>query len=187
MNRNYIFLLVLLLLWWYLSKGKVQNKVINDPVIPIISNFPCQECAEKYNLVEVSLDNWINQSKLLIIKSSSNDIAFREMRNEYLYNLHNFINCIKGSSSITPIVLADPNFSSGYSYTYIVYSNISPSQDPIERYDPYNVFGHWDITDQYYLPNSFDADTLELLRLNANYNGWGTGVIIDLLNINWNC
>ena len=204
MNRNYIYILILLILWyWYNNKKTTKTKNIfsggggngSEEPETIISNFPCQQCAEKYNSVEIALDNWINQSKLLMIKSNANDTTFRGMRNEYQAKLQNFINCIKGSTSITPDVLVDPNYctsntydqSCTYSFTNIVYSNISASQDPIIRYDPYNVVGMWDVNSPYYLANSFDMNTTNLLKLNANINDAGTGVVIDLLNINWSC
>ena len=207
MNRNYSYILILLILWyWYNNKKTKKTESVfsdggssdggsgdggssgGDGAETIISNFPCQECAEKYNSVEIALDNWINQSKLLMIKSSANDTTFRGLRNEYLLKVHNFINCIKLSGSITPEVLSNANYgSNGFSYTNIVYSNISNSQDPIIRYDPYNVVGRWDVNSPYYQPSSFDMNTINLLKLNANINDAGSGVIFNLLNINWSC
>jgi hypothetical protein len=198
MNRNYIYLLVLLLLWWYLSKSKDKNKINSgdptDPIIPIVSNFPCQECALKYNEMEEYLNYWINESKLLMIQSSTNDTEFRYMRNEYQRKVKNFLLCIKDSSIVSPVISGDPNFCSStnynncnYQFTYLVYSNISQSQDPIIRYDPYNVVGVWDLNSQYYLPNNLDVDTNNLLKSKANVNDGGLGIIVDILSINWVC
>ena len=203
MNRNYIYLLILLLLFWYLSKGKEEeNKEVDgtggvEPKIPIVSNFPCQECALKYNEMEEYLNYWVNESKLLMIQSSSNDTQFRGMRNEYTRKVQSFLYCIKDSNSILPAISGDPNFCSGsngnscnYSWTNLVYSNVNHSSDPIIRYDPYNVVGVWDVNSQYYKPNNMDIDTLNLLKSHTNIVSAGQsgfGIIVDYLAINWSC